>query len=1282
MLVAVPVAGVLQPMAATAAPSAAHGWHVAAKKPAKLTLRRHDVRIPKKLPHGAYLSQTATSTNSVIPAPTGGTTQSTWQVSYTGFDTGSGPAAQAAFQAAVTIWSQIVHSTVPIKVDAQFSALPDGVLGSAGPSNLYTTGDGVYYASALADAMAGQDVSVAGGGAAEDIDASFTNLADADFYFGTDGNVPAGEVDFESVVLHELGHGIGFLGDMSVASGKGSYQVPFAYDEDTYDAATGGKTILSYANNSTALGTALQSQSVYWGGANGVSNDGGLRPKLYAPSAWEDGSSYSHLDEATYPIGNANSLMTPAISANEVVHNPGPIAVGILIDEGWQATLPSLVAAPDPPTGVTGVAGDKQVTVSWSAANANNSPVTGYEVDANTGSGTCTTTSALSCTVTGLTNGTSYSFVVYATNAVGKSAASASTGYLTPAAVPSAPTSVTATAGAGSAAVSWGAAPANGTPVIKYVATASPGGQSCQTAGALGCTVIGLTNGTSYTFTVVATNAVGAGPASSPSTAVTPAGVPTAPSGIAVTAGNASIAVSWSASSGNGSAVSGYEADASPGTAKCTASGLGCSITGLTNGTAYTVVVYATNAIGKSAASATSASVTPAAVPSAPGSVTATAGDRAASLTWTAAAGNGKPVTSYVATASPGGQTCSTSGALGCTVTGLTNGTSYTFSVVATNAVGPGATSASSNAVIPGAVPTAPTGVTASAGDGSVDVSWSAANGNGSAVTGYEVDASPGAAKCTTTTALGCAVTGLTDGTSYTFVVYATNGVGKSLASSPTAAVVPAGPPGAPGSLSATAGDGSVAVSWSTPATNGEPISKYVVTAAPGAATCTTTSLLTCTVTGLTNGTAYTFTVAATNAAGTGPASAATTAVVPAGRPTAPAGVTATAGNTTADVSWTAANGNGSAITGYTVTSSPDGMVCTTTGAAACTVKDLTNGTSYTFTVTATNGLGTGAASAASAAVVPTGPAATAPDAPADAPTVTAGHESATVSWVAPAVDGGHPVSGYDLEVSTDGTTWTSVSGTYNTDPSTTQVVSELTDGTIYLFRVAAINSVGVGGYSPASIGVTPVPPPDDVSGFTPTASRTITIGNSTALSATAFDADTSSPLAAMSVQLLARTNAQATFHLVTTAATSAAGLASVSVRPTVTAHYEFYFPGGSGHAAATGAELTVFVAPVVTAKITKSSVRRGGRALLYGALAPARAGSTVWLQREVAGTWKTLAVHAVVKHQKLPNGKRALGYVLRIPTGSRGASTYRAIVKASSRLASGASSARRVTVR
>jgi hypothetical protein len=139
-------------------------------------------------------------------------------------------------------------------------------------------------------------------------------------------------------------------------------------------------------------------------------------------------------------------------------------------------------------------------------------------------------------------------------------------------------------------------------------------------------------------------------------------------------------------------------------------------------------------------------------------------------------------------------------------------------------------------------------------------------------------------------------------------------------------------------------------------------------------------------ITGLANGTAYTFTVTATNSVGTGPASAPSNSVTPLGLPGAPTGATATAGNAQATVTFTApASNGGTAITGYTVTSIPAGGVDSNAGTTGTShvITGLTNGTAYTFTVTATNAVGTGPASAPSNSVTTTvnsftGPTATA----------------------------------------------------------------------------------------------------------------------------------------------------------------------------------------------------------------------------------------------------------------------------------------------------------------
>jgi len=255
--------------------------------------------------------------------------------------------------------------------------------------------------------------------------------------------------------------------------------------------------------------------------------------------------------------------------------------------------------------------------------------------------------------------------------------------------------------------------------------------------------------------------------------------------------------------------------------------------------------------------------------PSAPASVSAVSGNGTAVVSWAAPASNGgATVTKYTVTSSVGAKTCATTGALTCTVSGLTNGTAYTFSVVATNAVGNSAP-ATSAAITPATVPGAPGAPKATKSDRAALVAWAAPASNGGApVTKYTVTSNPGSLSCITTGALTCTVSGLTNGTAYTFSVLATNAVGNSAAAT-AAAVTPATTPGAPASVTVTPSNGTAVVSWSAPASNGgSAITKYTVTSSVGAKTCSTTGTLTCTVSGLTNGTAYTFSVLATNAVG------------------------------------------------------------------------------------------------------------------------------------------------------------------------------------------------------------------------------------------------------------------------------------------------------------------------------------------------------------------------------------------------------------------------------
>ena len=262
-------------------------------------------------------------------------------------------------------------------------------------------------------------------------------------------------------------------------------------------------------------------------------------------------------------------------------------------------------------------------------------------------------------------------------------------------------------------------------------------------------------------------------------------------------------------------------------------------------------------------------------------------------------------------------------------------------------------------------------------------------------------------------------------------------------------------PPTRPRQPAATAGDHSAKVTWLHPSADGTgTLTGYVATSTPDGKTCSAAAdELTCTVTGLTPGTSYTFRVKANSTVGPSANSKETNAVVPFGKPSKPGKVTAKGGNHQAKVNWTAAKPNGKPVTSYVVTRLPGGVKKTVDGAARSTVfKKLKNGHAYHFTVAAVNAAGRGPTTS-SASVTPAEP-----PAKVTGVSATGGEKSAVVKWAA-AKPNGSKVQRYKIE-SSDGQHRV-------VDASKLKVkMTFLKSGHSYKFRVRAVNKVGDGPWS------------------------------------------------------------------------------------------------------------------------------------------------------------------------------------------------------------------------
>lgn len=476
--------------------------------------------------------------------------------------------------------------------------------------------------------------------------------------------------------------------------------------------------------------------------------------------------------------------------------------------------------------------------------------------------------------VTGITgNGTLKLNVNGSTNivdAAGNVATAFSSGTAHSVAIPTAPDAPTngMAAAANAQATITFTAPANtgGSAITGYTVTSSPGNM-IGTGSASPILVTGLTNGTAYTFTVTATNAIGTSVASAATAPVTPKG----PQTITFTnpgTQNFGTAPALNATSSSTLPVT-FSSSTSP---VCTITS-GGTLTFLTSGSCTIDADQAGDGTYDSATTVSQTFTVAAVTPDAPTIGTATAGNGQSSVTFTAPASTGgSSITGYMVTSNPGGLTGSGSSSP-ITVNGLTNGIAYTFTVTATNSAGIGSASAASNAI----TPASPQTITF-ANPGTQNFGTSPTI-TATAPAGAVVFTSSTTGVCTITSAgilsflqAGtCTINADQNGdTAY----LPAQQVSQSFT---VAAVVPSEPTSV---IATPSGTGEIKITFSAPAsTGGATITGYTATSSPGGITGTGTNSPII-VSGLTVGQSYTFTVTATNSAGTSSASAASNAAV------------------------------------------------------------------------------------------------------------------------------------------------------------------------------------------------------------------------------------------------------------------------------------------------------------------------------------------------------------------------------------------------------------------
>jgi hypothetical protein len=345
-----------------------------------------------------------------------GATKSEWKVNYKNFP----ETAQRSVQQAVDIWSRNFESKVTINVDAVWETNKNNqVLGAARAGYYFNAFPGapdedLWYPSALANTLAEKDLNPNQSEIVLSINSS-TN-----WYLGLDGKPIGNTYDLVSVVLHEIAHGLGFMSNAQYDKFLGTAYLTQPTPFDAYVQLPDGKTFNNFCSSSNVLGKAMVNPLV-WSGELAVTANNGVKPKLYTPATFEDGSSISHLDETTFTRQSPDVMMTPNMEQGEVFTGPGPIALAMIQDMLRKPPVILATGVPAQPLNVIAIIGDKYAIIDFDTPECRRiDRVQNYKVTIKP-TGETRTFKSVPYRITGLKNGRNYFFEITAENAVGTS---------------------------------------------------------------------------------------------------------------------------------------------------------------------------------------------------------------------------------------------------------------------------------------------------------------------------------------------------------------------------------------------------------------------------------------------------------------------------------------------------------------------------------------------------------------------------------------------------------------------------------------------------------------------------------------------------------------------------------------------------------------------------------------------------------------------------------------------------------------------------------------------